>query len=91
MISVFCYTSDKERERERERAPASVDYKTLPQLCSNWTRHIQVNVKAKLDSTSIGRAIFSRIWKDERQLQEFLNSKHAYIPVGCAIFNRLYF
>jgi hypothetical protein len=54
-------------------------------------RHIQVNVNAKLDCTSIGRAIFSRIWEDERQLQEFLNFKHTYIPVGCAIFNRLYF
>jgi hypothetical protein len=36
---------------------------------------------------SIGRAIFSGIWKDERQLQEFVKIKHACFPIGCAIFN----
>jgi hypothetical protein len=50
-------------------------------------RHIQVNVKAKLDFTSIERAIFSRIWEDRRQLQKIVNFKHACVPIGCAIFN----
>jgi hypothetical protein len=34
-----------------------------------------VNVNAKLDCTSFGRAIFSKIWKDEHQLQEIENFK----------------
>jgi hypothetical protein len=46
-----------------------------------------LNVKAKLDFTSIGRAIFSRIWEDKRQLQEIVNFKQAYVPTGRAIFN----
>ncbi len=44
-------------------------------------------VAAKFDFTSIGRAIFSRIWEDERQLQEIVNFKHACGPIGRAIFN----
>jgi hypothetical protein len=48
-----------------------------------------VIVAAKLYCTSIGRAIFSRIWEDERQFQESVNFKHSCVPIGCAIFNRI--
>jgi hypothetical protein len=46
-----------------------------------------VIVADKLYFTSIGRAIFSRIWEDERQLQEIVNFKQACVPIGRAIFN----
>ncbi len=36
-------------------------------------------------------ASFIRIWKDERQLQEFVKIKHAYVSIGRAIFNWLCF
>jgi hypothetical protein len=32
-------------------------------------------------------ASFSRIWKDERQLHEFVKIKHACVSIGRAIFN----
>ncbi len=36
-------------------------------------------------------ASFSRIWKDERQIQEFVKIKHACVSIGRAIFNWLCF
>ncbi len=36
-------------------------------------------------------ASFSRICKDERQLQQFVKIKHACVPIGRAIFNWLCF
>jgi hypothetical protein len=54
----------------------------MKQNSKHYGKIIQVIVDNQYDFV-----IFSRIWKDERQLQEFVKNKHTCVPIGSAIFN----